>query len=157
MNDPTYTPSIFELRGRIGRVRYLAYSAVFGILVLLAGAMMATVAGDAAATWLSAAATAALGVLLAMRRLHDLGRSGWIALGVLVPFLNLAIGLWLLCAPGNLAANRFGPAPGPNTRPLIVLAWAVPVIFVAGVLAAVALAPHKSNAQRARDEMEQAI
>lgn len=157
MNDPTYTPSIFELRGRIGRVRYLAYGFVFGILVLLAAAIGATVAGDAAATWLSAAATAAFGILLGVRRLHDLGRSGWFALGMLVPFVNLAIGLWLLCAPGDPAANRFGPVPGPNTRPLVALAWAVPVLFVAGVLAAVALAPHKSNAQRARDEMEQAI
>ena len=157
MKDSSYTPSIFQLRGRIGRVRYLAYGFVFGILVLLASALVATVAGEAAATWLSAAATAALGVLLGVRRLHDLGRSGWIALGMLVPFVNLAIGLWLLCAPGDAGANRFGPAPGPNTRPLIVLAWAVPVIVVAGVLAAVALAPHKSNAQRARDEMEQAI
>jgi len=157
VNESTYTPSLFQLRGRIGRVRYLAYSFAFGMLLLLATLVLTTVAGDGVATWLPGIASAALSVVVGGRRLHDLGRSRWIALGLLIPFVNLALALWLLCAPGNPAANRFGPAPGPNTRAVIVLAWAMPVVFLAGVIAAVALAPHKSRFERARDEMEQAI
>jgi len=157
VNDSTYTPALFQLRGRIGRVRYLAYGFAFGMLTLLATMLLVTVAGDAAATWLSTAASAALSVIVGGRRLHDLGRSRWIALGLLVPIVNFAVGLWLLFAPGNPGTNRFGPAPGPNSRGVIALAWAVPVVFVAGVLAAVTLAPHKSSFERARDGMEQAI
>lgn len=157
MNDSSTAPAIFRLRDRIGRGRYLAWNFVFTILLLLGTVPLMMVAGEAAATWLSALCSAAVGMYLGVRRLHDLGRSGWIALGLLVPVLNLAIGLWLLCAPGDPEANRFGQAPPPNTRAVIVLAWAVPVVFVAGVLAAVGLAPHKSSFERARDEMEQAI
>ncbi|WP_323143285.1 DUF805 domain-containing protein [Massilia phyllosphaerae] len=157
MNDSTTTPVLFQLHGRIGRVRYLAYSFAFGMLVLLATLLLAGLAGDTVATWLSVGASAAIGIVVGGRRLHDLGRSRWIALGLLVPVVNLIIGLWLLFAPGSPAENRFGPAPGPNTRGVIALAWAVPVVFLAGVLAAFALAPHKSTTQRAHDEMEQGI
>lgn len=157
MNDSTYTPALFQLNGRIGRVRYLAYSFAFGMLLLLATVVLMAATGDSVTTWVSGLASAALSVMVGGRRLHDLGRSRWIALALLVPFVNLAVGLWLLCAPGNPDPNRFGPAPGPNTRGVIALAWAVPVLFVAGMLAAVFMAPHKSRFERARDEMEQAI
>jgi hypothetical protein len=92
-----------------------------------------------------------------VRRLHDLGHKGWPAIGLFIPLMNAAVFLWLVVAPGNPHANRYGPAPGPNTRGVLVLAWALPVIFIAGILAATVLAPHKSAAQRAHDEMEQAI
>lgn len=39
-----------------------------------------------------------------IKRAHDVGLSGWF---VLVPFLNL----WLLFAPGQKGANKFGPDP----------------------------------------------
>jgi uncharacterized protein YegL len=39
-----------------------------------------------------------------IKRAHDVGLSGWF---VLVPFLNL----WLLFAPGQEGANKFGPNP----------------------------------------------
>jgi len=153
--------ALFQLDGRIGRVRYLAYSLAFGMLVFVATVAAVAIAGEGGGAdvvkWLSVAAGAALGLIAGGRRLHDLGRTRWIALALLVPILNLAVGLWLLCAPGERGANRYGPPPAPNSRALILLAWALPALFVAGVLAAIALAPHKSNAERARDEMEQAI
>ena len=167
MKDPhnlpqTYTPSVFQLHGRIGRARYLAYGLVLNLLLVLCLLVLVTIAGDSAAglvavKWLSAAAAAALAVVLGGRRLQDLGVTRWAALILLIPVVNLVFSLWLICAPGKPGANRFGPPPAPNTRGVIVLAWAVPVLIAAAVLAAVALAPHKSNADRARDEMEQTI
>ena len=154
-------PTLFQLRGRIGRVRYLAYSVAFGALVFVATVAGMAVTGEGGGAefvkWLSVLAGAVLGVMVGGRRLHDLGRTRWIALALLVPIVNLAVGLWLSCAPGERGENRFGPPPAPNTRGVILLAWALPVVFLAGVLAAVLLAPHKSNAERARYEMEQAI
>ena len=158
--DPAHTPSLFALRGRIGRVRYLAYSVLPNLLMLGASAGMG-IAGSAGGTLalegLAALAALALAILIGGRRLHDMGRTRWFAAGLLIPVVNLAVFLWLLCTPGDAGANRFGPAPGPNTRAVIALAWAMPIVYVASVLVAMALAPHKSAAQRAHDEMEQAI
>lgn len=160
MTDTSYTPTLFPMRGRVGRVRYLAYCFLPNLLLLCASIAMAS--GSAGGLSLAiegvvVAAALVLLVLIGVRRLHDMGRSGWFAAGLLVPVLNLAVFLWLLCMPGEARPNRFGPPPGPNTRAVVALAWAMPVIYVASVLAAMALAPHKSAAQRAHDEMEQAI
>ena len=43
-----------------------------------------------------------------VKRLHDLGRSGWYALVVLIPFFNLLFILYLGFAPGNTGANKYG-------------------------------------------------
>ena len=159
MTETTYTPTLFPMRGRIGRVRYLAYGVLPNLLMLCASIAIGAGGGgmSLALEGLVAVAALALVLLIGVRRLHDMGRSGWFAAGLLVPVLNLAVFLWLLCAPGDARANRFGPPPGPNTRAVVALAWAMPVIYVASVLTAMALAPQKSAAQRARDEMEQAI
>lgn len=158
----TYQPSMFQLQGRIGRLRYMAYSFALGVLVVLCMAVLMTMVGESAAglalvQGLGVLASLAASLIVGARRLHDMGRKSWLAGGLIVPFVNIAVALWLVCAPGDARANRYGPAPGRNTRGLIVLAWAIPVIFLAGLLAAIVLAPHKSAVQRAHDEMEQAI
>lgn len=52
-------------------------------------------------------------VAVSVKRWHDLGRTGWWLLVVLIPGLGL---LWLLIAAGlvrgDAGANRFGAAPG---------------------------------------------
>jgi uncharacterized membrane protein YhaH (DUF805 family) len=44
-----------------------------------------------------------------VRRLHDLGWSGWWALLLFVPVLGALMLVPLLLAPGSAGANRFGP------------------------------------------------
>jgi uncharacterized membrane protein YhaH (DUF805 family) len=155
-----YTPAMFQLRGRIGRVRYLAYNVLPGLLFLVAAAgMLPGVHAFLALTvgCMAMLAAAVLTLIVAGRRLHDLGHARWPLFGLFIPGVSQLLALWLACAPGQAGANRFGPAPAPNSRAMIALAWVLPLMFIAGLLAAAALAPHKSNAQRARDEMEQAI
>lgn len=52
-------------------------------------------------------------VVVIVKRWHDLGKSGWWALIIFVPFVG---GLWQLveCGffPGTTGANTYGPAPG---------------------------------------------
>jgi uncharacterized membrane protein YhaH (DUF805 family) len=150
------------LPGRIGRLRFLAYGLlpnallILCVMVLMTGSV-ASGAGLTVALGLLAVAALALGILNGVRRLHDLGRKGWLAIGLLVPVLNLGLALWLVSAPGDANPNRYGPARGRNGRAVLVLACGVPVILLAAIAAAVALTPHKSAAQRAHDEMEQAI
>ncbi len=58
----------------------------------------------------------ALGLMLpqisaAVRRLHDLGHSGWWYLIGLIPFAGGLILLALFCFEGTPGENRFGPNP----------------------------------------------
>ncbi|WP_169508978.1 DUF805 domain-containing protein [Amorphus coralli] len=51
---------------------------------------------------------------LAVKRLHDRGLSGWLAVLLFVPVLNLVVFVVLGLIPGDKGPNAFGPAP--NTR-----------------------------------------
>ena len=50
-------------------------------------------------------------ILLLIRRLHDLGRTGWFCLLIWFPFANLALLVYAFCFKGMLGLNRFGPDP----------------------------------------------
>lgn len=50
-------------------------------------------------------------ILLLIRRLHDLGRTGWFWLLIWFPFVNLALLVYAFCCKGTLGPNRFGPDP----------------------------------------------
>jgi uncharacterized membrane protein YhaH (DUF805 family) len=57
--------------------------------------------------------------LLAVRRLHDIGLSGWYALVLVVPVLNLPPLLLLLVLPSKPRENKWGLVPLPYPRPTI--------------------------------------
>ena len=59
----------------------------------------------------------ALAALLAVRRLHDLGRSGWYAMLLITPLLNMAMLAVLLVLPGVPRATR----PQPSREVSLVL------------------------------------
>ncbi len=42
------------------------------------------------------------------RRLHDIGRSGWLQLLGLIPLIGAIILIYFYCQPGSAEANRFG-------------------------------------------------
>ena len=48
---------------------------------------------------------------VAIRRLHDLDRSGWWCLIALVPFVGGIVLLIWTCSRGTSGGNRFGPDP----------------------------------------------
>lgn len=55
-------------------------------------------------------------VMLAVRRLHDLNKSGWYYLAIFVPFVNLPFSLYVIFAPGTVGANKYGADPLENKR-----------------------------------------
>jgi uncharacterized membrane protein YhaH (DUF805 family) len=154
--------AMFQLQGRSGQVPYLACGLLPSALLFLC-LMIAITGGGGSGAGLTvglgvfAVGALAAAVVMGVGRLHDLGRTGWLAAVLLIPVLKLIVGLWLLVAPGEPNANRYGQAPGRDSRAVVVLAWAVPVMFIAAILAAIALTPHKSETQRAHDQMEQAV
>ena len=51
------------------------------------------------------------GMALGVRRLHDLGKSGWFYLILLIPFIGVAWLLIIFCFEGKKEDNKWGPDP----------------------------------------------
>ncbi|WP_114950795.1 DUF805 domain-containing protein [Sphingosinicella terrae] len=50
------------------------------------------------------------GLAVSIRRLHDIGKSGWFVLLAFVPLVNLYL-LYLYVQPGTQGPNEYGPDP----------------------------------------------
>jgi uncharacterized membrane protein YhaH (DUF805 family) len=50
------------------------------------------------------------GLAVAVRRLHDIDRSGWFILLGLIPIVGIIILIVYYCQPSTVGANRFGSA-----------------------------------------------
>jgi hypothetical protein len=48
---------------------------------------------------------------VAVRRMHDINKSGWNILWLLLPLIGFIIYLIFLCRPGDKGPNRFGADP----------------------------------------------
>ena len=55
------------------------------------------------------------------RRLHDIGKSGWLMLLWLIPIIGWVMLIYWACQPGDPAANAYGgpPADAPPAAPLV--------------------------------------
>ena len=86
--------------------RVLLIAVVGGFFVFLASLL-----GDPGLTIIVEIAAVAATAPIAVKRLHDLDKSGWYYLLVLVPLVNLILGLCLLFVPGTRGSNEYGPDP----------------------------------------------
>ncbi|VVM81315.1 hypothetical protein PS662_02336 [Pseudomonas fluorescens] len=139
------TLKAFTFTGRIGRLRYLAWTmALMLVLLGVAGvfisiglsliALTSTV-GLVIGGLVGAALCIAFFVVsiqIIVQRLHDLGWSGWLYLLTLVPFVGGLFPILLAVLPGNAAANQYGAPPPANTMAVKVLC-ALWVVFIAVV------------------------
>ncbi len=160
-SSQTYQPRVFDMKGRIGRVRYIAYSmgvsmVLLFVLAIVAGLLIAmTGAGEGAimlVTVLVYIPLIIVAFMMAIRRVHDMGHSGWMSLLILVPIANL----WLLFAPGTQGANEYGPAPVKNTTGVILAAFS-PILLsvVFGILAAIAIPAYQGYVMKAKAAQEE--
>ncbi|MBV7583821.1 DUF805 domain-containing protein [Pseudomonas sp. PDM33] len=145
-----------SLSGRIGRVRYLGWSAALSFIVFgayLVASLLMAVSMPLGVAAIAAVVIAAVvfSVPIGVQRLHDLGWSGWLWLVLLVPFANAVLSLLMLFMPGEQTANRFGPPPPPNSTGVKVLAfsWLLFPVF-GGILAAIAIPAYQSYVERAQ-------
>jgi len=138
---------LFAVSGRIGRARYIVYSILVSfVLVLPAMALMALSPGLGLAVLAVAyIATFVMSIMLTIQRSHDSNTSGWLSLLVFVPFANLIF--WFM--PGTDGPNRFGAKTPPNSTGVMVALWIVPVVFVLGIVAAIALPAYQDYVKRA--------
>ncbi|MFC3173913.1 DUF805 domain-containing protein [Novosphingobium bradum] len=77
---------------------------------MMAGAMMVQGTGGLIQNLFSLVSLVP-GLAVAVRRLHDQDRSGWLLLLILIPFLGWFALLVFMCLEGTRGANRFGPDP----------------------------------------------
>ncbi|NNF95929.1 MAG: DUF805 domain-containing protein, partial [Halobacteria archaeon] len=93
-----------------------------------------------------------ISVMLAVQRLHDLDKTGWLYLLILVPILNLIFALYMLFAPGSAGANRYGSPPPPNSTGVKVAAWLLIIVFFGGgILAAIAIPAYNGYVQQSQE------
>ncbi|MCP1498261.1 uncharacterized membrane protein YhaH (DUF805 family) [Pseudomonas migulae] len=130
----------FGVEGRIGRLRYLAWTMVLTLVMLGIGSVVAIfaialISSDSTAglivgglvAFFLCIAIAVVSIQISVQRLHDIGWSGWLWLLNLVPFVGSFFPFVIMCVPGTNIANRYGPPPPPNTTAVKVLSslWVV--------------------------------
>lgn len=162
-----YEPKVFAVNGRIGRLRYLAYSFstmfLFMIVVgILAAVLMPMFAkGSSGGVVMGIAMVViyipiiATSFIMMKRRLNDLDKSGWLGLLMMVPLLNIFFGFYLMLASGSTGSNNFGPKPIKNSGMVIFASLLMPIIAVVGILAAIAIPAYQQYVTRAKSAQMQ--
>ena len=153
--DEFYSPVPWTASGRIGRIRFMAYNTV-GMLVMAAVFGLATAAatglGASEFTLLPSIAIIVLYVFMFIwtrRRLNDTGFSGWFQLVALIPLVNIIFYFYLIFAPGEKVTNKWGAQPEANGVLVMILGLAGPILFVVGILAAIAMPAFYDYSERA--------
>jgi uncharacterized membrane protein YhaH (DUF805 family) len=154
-SDEYQAVKAFSVSGRIGRVRYIGYTIGFAMLVgAILGIIGAGLGGGTLATIFMVGGYAALfglQIMLTIQRCHDFNASGWLSVLAIVPLVGLIF--WFI--PGTDGANRFGAKTPPNSTANVVLASILPLIFVVGIVAAIALPAYQSYVKRAQQSQQQ--
>ena len=149
-----YQPSIFSFQGRIGRLRYLAYGIGLSILMMIVimpvmfmtvglGAFMG--GGESFSPMVIVmfgvflVASFIITIMFGKRRFNDLGRTGWWSILLLVPYVMLIPAIYLIFFAGNQGDNHYGAAPCENSLGVKIVALLLPVTFVIGIVAAIAI------------------
>ncbi len=97
--------------GRAGRAEYW-YFQLFYFLVMIATLMLQHIVLNNHMFLFDVLAFGLVipAIAVAVRRLHDLDKSGWLYLLAFIPFVSLLLLYWF-CSKGTDGTNRFGPQP----------------------------------------------
>ncbi|WP_268798257.1 DUF805 domain-containing protein [Pseudomonas huanghezhanensis] len=156
--------NVFTVQGRIGRLRYLAWSMVLMLVALVVGALcmtimnMSLIAGGLLGS-IAVVALIVISIQIGAQRLHDAGWSAWLLLLNLVPFVGSFFPFLMMVVPGNNGANQYGAPQPPNSRSVKILAslWLVVIaITFLGVLMG-GVQTFKDEVEITTSEYEQAL
>jgi len=98
--------------GRSQRAEYW-YFVLFNIVISIALGIFSGIIGDNVNVlgMLYSLALFIPGLAVAVRRLHDIGKSGWMGLVSLIPLIGIIWLIILLATDGNPGENKYGPDP----------------------------------------------
>ncbi len=145
----TTTIDALSSKGRLGRAHFITYTSLSFLLaavlsstswLLATGTTPLIPQGAAIITTISALLLAILASIpLQIRRLHDIGHSGWLSLISLTPLTNIPFLCYIALCPGNRGTNQYGKRDQVPSMMINLLAFALPLLFViASVLTLVA-------------------
>lgn len=112
VSNDSFWKSLFSFSGRNRRTRYWLTHLCMSILLLpanLSGDNMS----DGVAVFTLMIFLPVIWIFLAnvAKRCHDLGKSGFFGLLMLIPIVNIFIGIYLAFFQGDLNDNEYGPSP----------------------------------------------
>lgn len=104
---------------RLNRKRYIMRALALGAAVMVVCLVLGVILGMAGMSdsaigtmgTLIGLGAGIIGLMLAIRRLHDLDRPTWWIIGNFIPFVNVIFGFYLLLAKGTEGPNQYGPDP----------------------------------------------
>jgi uncharacterized membrane protein YhaH (DUF805 family) len=113
----------FDFAGRSTRSQYWLFVLMFALLMIVAtvlDGLAGNLEGDGPAFFLAVVNIAHLipNLSVAVRRLHDTGRSGWWLLLSFIPIVGQIVLLVWLCSGSQPEANRFGGSGSTNASAL---------------------------------------
>lgn len=163
--------SPLSANGRFGRLSYLGWNMLLGLITVLIVTIIALIAPSILPTnpseKLSIATIVFFVIIYAfmiyfsfiftIRRLHDRDHSGWLSLVIFIPIINFFFILYLIFAPGTQGSNNFG-APRITKTWEKFLGWMYVLIFPLGILAAISIPAYQDYVKRAQQmQLEQNI
>ena len=111
------TTKYFCFEGRARRKEYwmfVLFNIIVGFAIGFLAALLAGATGMHGITYLGSLYNLAVfipGLAVGVRRLHDIGKSGWWCLIVLVPIIGVIALLVLCCFDSQPGGNKYGPNP----------------------------------------------
>jgi len=152
----------FDWHGRVSRVQFLVYSTFNALIALMLVALLFVMIGgfqgmaNASSEQLpmSLLGASSVGVVVlfylqlavSKRRFNDLNKTGWLALLMLVPGVNILVYLYLLAVEGTAGANYYGLPARPATQLKTVLMVLIPLLVMSliGLLTQVVVPSYQS-------------
>lgn len=108
-----------DFNGRARRKEYwmfVLFQYIIVLAVYIVAIILSLIASTLGAIFTGVAGLAMLALLVpsiavGVRRLHDIGKSGWMLLVCLIPFIGSIWLLIMLCTEGQKGDNEYGPDP----------------------------------------------
>lgn len=154
--------SFFNPAGRLNRLRYWAHGFTFaiafyavmivGVVLMTQGAMFA----GGAILGVGYLAMLVFSFILVIQRLHDLNKSGWMSLLMLVPLANIYLLVLVIFFEGTRGKNNYGLQTPPNKTWHWIMAFSFPIlIVVVGIIAAVSIPAYQDYVERSQAYQEE--
>ena len=123
--DVTIKEKFFTSTGRLNRWRYFVRSIWLWVpIIILAFMFLGSASNGSAHSDTSGGLLIIIcvyslvsivpNIMLTIRRLHDLDKSGWFYLILMIPYVNFIFALYVIFAPGTVGPNKYGPDPLEN-------------------------------------------